>query len=151
MYSTYLAQQRDRRGPQDSGEWPPVEFRRLVKPREERTSPAPTIIASLIVIAGYVASALLLDAEFAALLAIVLSPTFAAVGVLWITQFRAMNEKESAWHGLAWGLIGFAAMTPIQPLLLVGFICAGLTGGGSVLGAWLTTLILNRRSGDGNA
>lgn len=150
MYSTYVAQQRDRRGPQDSGEWPPVEFRRLVKPREERTSPAPTIIASLIVIAGYVVSALLLDAEFAALLAIVLSPTFAAVGVLWIGQFRAMGEAESAWFGLGWGLVGYAAMIPLHPVLIVGFICAGLTGGGSALGAWLTTLIINRRTGDGH-
>ncbi|MBZ0134745.1 MAG: hypothetical protein K8I27_00060 [Planctomycetes bacterium] len=144
MYSTYLAQRRDKLGPQDSGEWPPVKFRHLPKPTKARTSPAPTVIASLIVLTGYVATALLLEAEFAALTVIVLSPAFAALGVAWIGQFRRMKDSESAWFGLGWGLVGYVAMIPVHPMLIVGFICAGLTGGGSTLGAWLATLAINR-------
>lgn len=151
MYSTYLAQRRDRTGPADSGEWPPVKFRKLSPNPQRPVSPAPAIIASVIVAGLYVAAAALLDAEFAALTVIVLSPAFAAIGVAWIGQFRAMGESESAWFGLGWGLVGYAAMIPLHPVLIVGFICAGLTGGGSALGAWLTTLIINRRTGDGNA
>lgn len=157
MYSTYIAQRRDRLGPQDSGEWTtrPIKFRRLPPPT--RTEPerldgfAPAVIATAIVLGMNVATAGMLEIGDAALALLPLALIAPAFGVLWISQFRRVSREESIRNGSLWGMLGFVAMAAIHPGMLIGFLVAGLTGALGLLSAWLTARLLNRRGRRGNA
>ena len=154
MYSSYLTKIRDRRGPQDSGEWPPVTFRKLSPPQpapETRPKLAASVVATMIVLAVNAFTASLLEIEAAVIAALALPLIAPVFGVLWIFQFRRAKLEETILLGAVWGFLGFFAVAAVHPGMLLAFLVSVLTGALGVASAWATTWALDRRVRHGNA
>ena len=149
MYTGYLAQRRDRLGPQDSGEWPPVKFRRLRKSTEDKQTVAPILIVSVLVLGVHALCGATLSTE-AAVLAVMLLPFFApVVGILLITSFQRVEVQSAMGLGAVWGILGFFAIAVFHPGMLMAFGVSVLTGTLSFVSAWATAHMfeLRRRHG----